>query len=281
MSESSAHAAEGRDANLRHARFVLAVGTLGLATWVLSLASPFAPWPIETSPLAARGAFVLAFVWVSIECLAGATLAPEITPRRLIVTGLVAALTLVGLALGGVSPAPLTTALVSALLVLAGASAGAWVGSRIQHAGHLGVVAIVSSLADAASVLQPSGPTAQILESAPTLSLLTLGAPMLGTADVPPILGVGDVVMSALYVGAARKHHLPERCTWIALAAGLAAAMLGVLVLELPLPALPFLGVAILVAHPEARLPPRKERVQAAIGVAILIAIVVYVFWRG
>ncbi|MBN8616932.1 MAG: hypothetical protein J0L92_40490 [Deltaproteobacteria bacterium] len=281
MSAGDAHTPAGRNANVRHARFVLAVIALGLLTWGLSIASPSVPWPIETSPLAARGAFVLAFVWVSIECLAGATLAPEVAPRRLILTGLVGALAMVGLALGGVSLSPLTTALVGVLLVLAGSSAGAWVGGRIQHAGHLGVVAVVSSIADAASVLQPSGPTAQILESAPTLSFLTLGAPMLGTADVPPILGVGDVVMSALYVAAARKHQLAQRRTWIALAAGLAAAMTVVLVLELPLPALPFLGVAILVAHPEARLPPPKERVQAAIGVAILLAIVAYVFLRG
>ncbi len=265
----------------RHARFVLAACSLGVATFLLSIVSAHVPFPIETEPLAARAAFVLAFVWVSTECLVGARLARDVTPRRLAITGALGTIALVALAVLGAPPSAMTTSLVGALLVLAGASAGGWVGTRIQHPGHLGVVAIVSSIADAASVFHEAGPTAQILESAPTLSLLTLGAPMLGTSDVPPILGVGDVVMSALYAAAAAKHALAERRTWLALGGGLAIAMIAVLVLELPLPALPFLGLAMLVAHPEARLPPVHERRQAAVGVVLLVVLVAYLTLRS
>lgn len=267
--------AGARAATRAHGGFVAAVVGSGLFTLALSMASPHVPWPTTTDALAARVAFVLAFLWVSAETLAAAVLAKDVSPRRLALTGLVGLVGLGTLAVWG-TPSPVMIALVASALLAAGASAGAWVGLRIQHAGHLGVVAIVSSLADVASVFHEAGPTAQILESAPTLSLLTLGAPMLGTSDVPPILGVGDVVMAALYGAAAAKHGLPARRTWLALAAGLAVAMLAVLVLELPLPALPFLGAAMLVAHREARLPPPHERRQAAVALVVLVALVLW-----
>lgn len=266
--------------NVAHARLALGCVAMGLGTLALSFVSPHVPLSTETDPIAARAAFVVAFAWVGLECLLAARLAASVAPARLAISTLVGALGLVALALFAVPPSATTAALVGVLLLLAGAGAGAWVGGRIQHAGHLGVVAVVSSIADAASVFHASGPTAQILESAPTLSLLTLGAPMLGTADVPPILGVGDAVMSALHMACARKHALSQTRTSIALGAGLAATMLAVLVLELPLPALPLLGVAILIAHREARLPPPHERRQAAIGVALLVVLVAYLALR-
>lgn len=62
-----------------------------------------------------------------------------------------------------------------------------------------------------------------------------------------------------------------------ALALGLAAAMLAVLLLELALPALPFLGLAMITAHPEARLPPPHERRQAALGITLVLAVAAWV----
>jgi hypothetical protein len=78
--------------------------------------------------------------------------------------------------------------------------------------------------------------------------------------------------MAALYATAAARFALPEKRTWMALTGGLASAMVAVLVLEIALPALPFLGLAMVVAHPETRLPPHHERPQAALGIALVAA---------
>lgn len=260
-----------------HVVLLLAIVVSGLATFALALVSPLVPWPIETSALAARAAFVLAFAWVGAETLVLASLARGTSPSRLAVTLAIALAALLALALTTGSIGAAGPALVSAALLAAGASAGALVGGRIQHPGHLGVVAIVSSVADVVSVFHEAGPTAQIAESAPTLSLLALSAPMLGTSDVPPLLGVGDVVMAALYASAAARFALSELRTWTALALGLAAAMLAVLLLELALPALPFLGLAMITAHPEARLPPPHERRQAALGITLVLAVAAWI----
>jgi hypothetical protein len=259
-----------------HLALALGLVAFGLATFVLGLVAPVVPWPIAPSALAARAAFVLAFSWVAAEALGSAWLARRTSPRRLGVTLALALLALLALAVTSGAPSLGATVLVCVALLAAGSSVGALVGGRIQHAGHLGVVAIVSSLADVVSVFHEAGPTAQVAQSAPVLSLLALSAPMIGTADVPPLLGVGDVVMASLYASAAARFALAERRTWVALAIGLAGAMLAVLLLELALPALPFLGLAIIVAHPETRLPPRHERRQAALGVALVVAVA---FW--
>lgn len=257
----------------------LALGAVAaaLATFGLGLLSPLVPWPIQTSALAARAAFVLAFSWVAAEVLAIAWLARRTRAPWLGLTIAVAlgalittAVTAHGASLGG-------TAIVCAALLASGASAGALVGARIQHPGHLGVVAIVSSVADLVSVFHESGPTAQIAQSAPALSLLALAAPMLGTGDLPPLLGVGDVVMASLYASAAARFGLPEGRTWVALAAGLAGAMIAVLWLEIALPALPFLGLAMIVAHPRVRVPPPHERRRAALGVALVVGVAAWI----
>jgi hypothetical protein len=191
-----------------HAASSLAAVLAGAATWGLSAASPLVAWPIDTSPLAARGSFVLAFGWVAAEVLTLAWLTRGASPARLGVSALVATAALAAIAVLRAPPSPPIIALVAAILLAGGSSAGALVGSRIQHPGHLGVVAVVSSVADIVSVFHESGPTAQLAESTPWLSLFAIGAPMLGTSDVPPLLGVGDVVMAALYATAAARFAL-------------------------------------------------------------------------
>ena len=95
-----------------------------------------------------------------------------------------------------------------------------------------------------------------------------------------PILGVGDVVLAALYLAAATKHGLSRARTLAALAAGFTATFVALLLLERALPALPFLGLAIVLAHPEARLPPREERRQAAIGILVIVALAAWLWLR-
>jgi len=171
-------------------------------------------------------------------------------------------------------------AVVLASLLIAGGLMGSVVGASIEHAGHLLFVVIVSSLADAASVLHPSGPSAAIVSSEQALSLLALPFAFLGTSETPPLLGVGDVVFAALYVAAGRRHGLPARRTLFALALAFLLTMATVMALELPIPALPFLGLAMLAAHPEARRAPAHDRKRGFLVIGVLVLVLIGL-WLG
>ncbi|MDD9970599.1 MAG: hypothetical protein OXR73_30460, partial [Myxococcales bacterium] len=138
-------------------------------------------------------------------------------------------------------------------LLLLGVAVGTFVGARVERPGHLLFVALVSSLADIVSVYHPQGVSHAIIESETALSLLALSFPMLGTDAIEPLLGVGDLVFVALYLTASRVHQLSLRRTLAALSLGLAVTAASVVVLEMALPALPFLGLSILIALPAAR----------------------------
>jgi hypothetical protein len=152
----------------------------------------------------------------------------------------------------------LAPAILLALLAF-GSGLGAWVGGSIEEAGHLLFVALVSSAVDTFSVAHPDGPSAALLRQPQALALLALPWPMLGTRDVVPLLGVGDVVFASLYWAAGKRHALPRLRTLLALASGFALTALTVTLLERAIPVLPFLGVAIVAAHPEARRPQGRD----------------------
>jgi hypothetical protein len=179
---------------------------------------------------------------------------------------------------GPALPRVVAAALVTSALLTFGTLVGSVVGSAIDHAGHLLVVAVISSLVDAFSVLHPSGPTAQLVRVQTALDVLILPWPILGTARIEPILGVGDVAFAAIYLAAAKRHGLPLRRTVAALAAGLAVTLGVVLATGRGIPALPFLGAAVVVAHPQARRLPEADRKKALLGLGVLVALFAVLF---
>lgn len=221
-------------------------------------------------------AYAVAFTAISGLALASAYWCPARTRRDLpLLVVPLACLGLIGWS-GGLDVWHAAVVLIA--LLTAGSLLGSVVGASIEHAGYVLFVAIVSSLADAASVLHPSGPSAQIVESEAALSLLALPFAFLGTSDTPPLLGVGDVVFTAIYVAAGRRHSLPVSRTLLALVLAFAVTAAVVVSTELPVPALPFLGLAMVVAHPEARRPPEHERARgfAVIGAFALVLLVLW-----
>jgi hypothetical protein len=205
---------------------------------------------VELSPVIA---FAIGFSAIAASVLAVSAACPR--PRKQALLGVLAsacALLMLVVA-GGVVPTWLAAAVVTIALLTGATLLGALIGAGVEQPGHLLAVAIVSSLADMVSVLSPSGPSAMIAESPVALSVLALPWPMLGTDAIEPMLGAGDVVFAALYVGAARVHALPLTRTLLALGVGFVATLGCVVWLEQALPALPFLGAAIVIAHPEAR----------------------------
>lgn len=161
-------------------------------------------------------------------------------------------------------------------LLLLGTSVGSWVGSRIQAPGHLAFVALVSAVADTISVTQPGGVSAQIAERPEVLALLALPWPMLGTRDIVPLLGVGDVVFTSLYVSASRAHALSVPRTLLALGIGYALTTVAVIAWARPIPVLPLLGACVVLAQPATRaIAPadRKRGLWALTALACVLAV--------
>ncbi|MDD9944219.1 MAG: hypothetical protein OXU20_24460 [Myxococcales bacterium] len=226
----------------------LAVAVASAIGWLLLCA-----WVAPHVPLNPVGAYAWAFASVSAASLAVAYHTPPTSSvRSLGLSVLAAAACLTWLHLSGAGGLWGAAGVMGGLLLL-GVAVGTFVGARVERPGHLLFVALVSSLADIVSVYHPQGVSHAIIESETALSLLALSFPMLGTDAIEPLLGVGDLVFVALYLTASRVHQLSLRRTLAALSLGLAVTAASVVVLEMALPALPFLGLSILIALPAAR----------------------------
>ncbi len=251
--------------------------------WAFAIASAAGCFLVSARFASELALAPLAAYVVGFACVVSATLAAGLNaPRPAKANWLVVVAALLGLllvrAFGG--PGVGASLCVLVLLLCFGSVAGAAVGGAIEEPGHLLFVALVSSLADTFSVTQPEGPSAALVSSPEALSLLALSWPMLGTSQIAPLLGVGDVLFASLYLAAARAHALPGRRTVLALGLGFLVTMLTVIVTELPIPALPFLGAAMLLVHPAARLPPARDRRKAFAMVFLMALALALLFLR-
>lgn len=240
-----------------------ALAVFGVAVWSF----PALPLDPSGSAAAAIAGYAIAYACVAACVIVAGATAPDLGRPAI---GIVALAATALFALTSAAPTALDAGLVLACLLVAGTSAGVAIGTRIESAGHLLPVAVVSSLADVVSVLTPGAPSDVVADTPALLSVLAISWPMPGTIDVPAILGVGDVVFVALYFGAARRHALSLPRTTIALAVGLALTALVVATTSVAIPALPFLGGAMVIAHPDARRIPPKDRRAAAIGLVLI-----------
>jgi hypothetical protein len=160
---------------------------------------------------------------------------------------------------------PNTMFVVTLAVLTTGALVGGYIGSLLEYPGMLMVVAYVAAITDCFSVFHPNGLTAKVLAHPRALQLLTFPFPVLGTREIGSLLGIGDVAFASLFVVGARTTGLDPRRTVVAL--GLAMLMVAVATetMRMPLPALPFLSAAVVLAHSEARrLPPTQTRRIAA-----------------
>ena len=260
--------AEGR-------RWLLAAGACPLVLTAFAFVAPYGP---GVAPYVGG---VLAFGFVSAEVLVVSASTPRLRPRALAWLGVpVAGLMVVALAGGDLSTVT-AAALVTGALLLLGTMTGGVVGNAIDVPGHLLVVAVVSALVDTFSVLHPSGPTAQIIEIEAAVDVLLLPWPILGTRDIQPVLGVGDIAFAAIYTVASRRHGLPMWRTVAALAVGLAATLAVVIATGRGTPALPFLGAAFVIAQPRARELPKEDRRKALGGLLAIVLVFAALFlWR-
>jgi hypothetical protein len=213
---------------------------------------------------------VVAEVWAVSVLLATGFAAPAGGARRLGWFLGLAALYAVLFSLDVVGLTPALLWFVSLAVLTTGGLVGGYIGSLLEYPGMLMVVAYVAAFADCFSFFHPNGLTANVLTNPKALALLTVPFPILGTEYVASLVGIGDVTFVALFVAGTRATGLSVIRTAIALA----VAMLTVSVLvELggaPLPALPFLGGAVVLVHPEARRLPREHTRRIAANLAVV-----------
>jgi hypothetical protein len=255
----------------------------GLAAWASALALSLSVFMIterlapysDVSPLVG---YFAGFALV-VGCVLSVAISVPPERKRCAVLGLIALIALAIVHRGhGVAAA---AGVLLALLAL-GSTLGAWVGMGIEQPSHLLFVAVISSLADAFSVGHPEGPSATIARQPEALALLALPWPMLGTRDIVPFLGVGDVVFTSLYYSAARRHGLALGQTLIGVSVAFIVTAITVWIFERAIPVLPFLGVALLIAHPALRTPSSRDlRRGLWLVTAFVLALAVWVFRRS
>lgn len=159
---------------------------------------------------------------------------------------------------------------VTASLLLAGSIVGSVIGSGVIHAGHMLLAAYVTTIADAVSVLSEKGVSAAVVKSKPLLALLAISWPVPGYPDIAPVLGIGDIVMTTVYVTASRATGLSVRRTLLAMIVGYGAVFVGLWFTNRALPALPFLAVAFVVLQPSVWKLRQEDRRPALVGAAVI-----------
>ncbi len=243
------------------------LGAAGCAAALVAGAGVLAPG-IALSPIAA---YLVGFAAVCGQTLMVSSLAPPASARALPVLLMPAAALLAVQASNGMGL--WVAAAITAGLLLGGTLLGAVIGRGVQHPGHLLFVALVSGAADVFSLYSPLGPTGAVVRHPQALQLLALPWPMLGTEGIESFLGVGDVVFASLYLATSRLHRLGYARTVLALCAAFTVTAALVVAWETPIPALPILGTAVVLVHPEARRPARSDR-RSGLLALVLVALV-------
>lgn len=253
---------------------MLLVSALPLTAW--TVASPH----VHVGELAA---LVTAYLLTTAVIVASVSVAPstQMTERP---TALRLGVAAVALALLSSRMPPAVGGVVGSFAVLlGGATLGSKVAGGVLHPGHLLPVALLSAAVDLWSVSAPQGVTHQITQTPSLLNLLTLRVAIPPSRAPEPMIGFGDVVFAALYHHVSRRLGLPLWRTRAALAAGLVLAGVAALVAELPggVPALPFLGVTVVLSQRATWSVPERDRRATWFAAAVLAASVARVAIRG
>ena len=90
-----------------------------------------------------------------------------------------------------------------------------------------------------------------------------------------PLIGATDFLFVALFLSIVRRFGLPLGQNVAALGVAMGASVLGAVVLQRGLPALPFLGAAALILNFRAVRPDRRELLQIAAGTAAILAVLI------
>ena len=134
--------------------------------------------------------------------------------------------------------------------VLAAAiGAGLLVARGLQKPNYLIMAALVGAVTDVFSVY--SGPSKTTLQS-DIFPYVSYQWGVIGQGGAIGIIGAGDFIFLALYFAGARRFHLPEGVTFLAMCAAFGVGFLSLLVIPQGVPALPFMATFLLLVHGRA-----------------------------
>ena len=152
----------------------------------------------------------------------------------------------------------LALALTNLFRILAAASVGISLARYVGSAGVALLIAIVATASDLFSVF--AGPTRTLVEEdSPALDLLLLVFPTFGS----PLgfgLGVSDFIFLALFAAASRFLNLRYLATLLCICFATFLALTAGLLLERPLPALPFIAIAFVLVNADLILATLTRR---------------------
>ena len=132
--------------------------------------------------------------------------------------------------------------------VVAAVAAGRLLGRQMAEGWWLALVALVALAADSWSVF--AGPTRLIVEKAPgVLDYLLIHFPSLGNSSGGLGLGMSDLFFVGLFLAGISVTGLRTRATFWAMAAAFVATVVLALLTDRPMPALPFLSMAVLAVN--------------------------------
>ena len=230
---------------------VMGAAGLGALTFLLPLVGT--PEPPRSAQIAA---YVLVLTTVIILLHGFLLAARSYATSRLLALGVVAA------ALGGLlalltrlgnledsswALLPFELSLANLFRILAGASIGISLARYVRSVGVMLLIVAAATVSDIFSVF--AGPTKTLVEeNSPVLDLLLLIFPTFGSA-LGFGLGVSDFVFLSLFAAASRFLNLRYPATLLCVCLATFLAMTAGLLLERPLPALPFIAIAFLLAN--------------------------------
>jgi hypothetical protein len=181
---------------------------------------------------------------------------------RLLPSRLLGILAVGGLVGGGALSWAGLLALAAPVKAIGALSLGCLLALQLDRAWLLVLIALLAFLADIWSVF--AGPTRVIVERAPgVLDYLLVHFPAMGYAGPGTALGMSDWVFLALFTVGSRLNGLRPRATFAAMMVSLGVTFLITMAFRRPLPALPLLGLAFLLANLDllwARRPRRRPR---------------------
>lgn len=142
---------------------------------------------------------------------------------------------------------PFALSLANLFRILAAASVGI---SLARYVGSVGVILLIVAVAVVSDLFSVfAGPTKTLVEEdSPLLDLLLLVFPTFGSV-LGFGLGVSDFIFLALFAAASRSLNLRYLATLLCLCFAIFLAVTAGLLLERPLPALPFVAIAFVLVN--------------------------------
>ncbi len=166
---------------------------------------------------------------------------------------------------------------------------GLWLAGELEKAGHMILLGILGMLVDVWSVFQgPSKNVGQAITEhvvqqfetgvwhpPPVVEFLLLSWPQPGSDFIMPLLGFGDLVFIAIFLGGARRFGLSIPRTVFLLLAGLAHSFALAFYFQIPIPALPFICGFFIIGNFRNVSVSRKEWILTLVicGVVIIIGL--------